>query len=107
MDALTQALKTDSLRDLEARRPGRRPVQRAVARLSRHVGQSDDSLANPIMSREAERRTGPGKIWPAATEHDRVQVDPILVDQAKFGQALRQVRAGNFDLSVALRLELT
>ena len=40
------------------------------------------------------------------TEHDRVQVDSILIDQAKFGQALRQARASNFDLPVAPGLQL-
>jgi hypothetical protein len=60
---------------------------RPVARLRRNVGQPDHILANPIMSHEAERRPGPGEIRLAATEHDRVQVDSILIDQAKFGQA--------------------
>ena len=36
------------------------------------------------------------------TKHHRVQVNPVLIDQAKFGKALRQVRTGNLDLSVAL-----
>jgi hypothetical protein len=40
------------------------------------------------------------------TKHDGVQVNSILVDQAKFGQALRQVRASNLDLPVALGLQL-
>jgi len=40
------------------------------------------------------------------TEHDGVQVDSILVDQAKLGEAVRQVRAGNFELPVALSLQL-
>src|SRR4029079_18978244 len=41
----------------------------------------------------------------AVTEHDRVQVDPILINQTKFGEALRQVWAGDFDLPVALGLQ--
>ena len=45
------------------------------------------------MSLEAERRPGPGEIWLAVTEHDGVQVDSILIDQAKCGQASCQVRA--------------
>jgi hypothetical protein len=73
---------------------------------SRNVDQPDHILADPIVSHEAERRPGPGEIGAALTEHDRVQVDPILVDQAKFGQASRQVRAGNFDLAVAPGLQL-
>jgi hypothetical protein len=39
------------------------------------------------------------------TQHDRVQVDSILIDQAKFGEAVRQVRASNFDLPVTLSLQ--
>src|SRR6187397_1804313 len=63
-------------------------------------------LANPIVSHKAERRPGSGEIWLAVTKHDGVQVDSILIDQAKFGEALRQVRASNFDLPVALGLQL-
>src|SRR5258705_2713664 len=58
------------------------------------------------MSHKAERRPGSGEIWLAMTKHDGVQGDSILIDQAKFGEALRQVRASNFDLPVALGLQL-
>ena len=58
------------------------------------------------MSDKAERRSGPGEIWLAVTKHDGVQVDSILIDQAKFGEAVRQVRASNFDLPVAPGLQL-
>ena len=58
------------------------------------------------MSHKAERRPGPGEIWLAVTKHDGMQVDSILIDQAKFGQAVRQVWAGNFDLPVALGFQL-
>src|SRR5688572_22184366 len=74
-------------------------------RLGRNVGQPDHILANPLMSHKAERRQGPGEIWLAVTEHDWVKVDSILIDQAKVGQASRQVRASNFDLPVALGLQ--
>ena len=83
-----------------------RSGQLVQAILSRNVGQPDHILANPIMSHKAERRPGPGEIWLAVTKHDGVQVDSILIDQAKFGQALRQLRASNFDLPVALGLQL-
>src|SRR6516164_1094193 len=79
---------------------------RRVARLSRNVSQPDHILANSIISHKAERRPGSGEIWLAVTEHDGVQVDSILIDQAKFSEALRQVRASNFDLPVALGLQL-
>ena len=58
------------------------------------------------MGHKAERRPGSGEIWLALTKYDGVQVDSILIDQAKFGEALRQVRASNFDLPVALGLQL-
>ena len=58
------------------------------------------------MSHEAKRRPGSGEIWFAVTNHDGVQVDSILIDQAKFSEAARQVRASNFDLPVALGLQL-
>src|SRR5262245_38064026 len=58
------------------------------------------------MSYKAEPRPGSGEIWLAVTKHDGMQVDSILIDQAKFGEALRQVRASNFDLPVALGLQL-
>src|SRR5215813_4296785 len=73
---------------------------RRVARLSRNVGQPDHILVNPIISHKAERRPGPCEIWLAVTKHDGVQVDSILIDQAEFGEASRQVRASNFDLPV-------
>jgi hypothetical protein len=79
---------------------------RRVARSSRNVGQPDHIIANPIMSDKAERRPGSGEIRLALTQHDGVQVDSILIDQAQFGEALRQVRPGNFDLPVALGLQL-
>src|SRR5262245_49758065 len=61
---------------------------RRVARLSRNVGQPDHILTNPVMSHQAERRPRSGEIWFAVTKDDWVQVDSILIDQAKFGEAL-------------------
>src|SRR5262249_44802804 len=58
------------------------------------------------MSHESERRPGPGEIWLAVTKHDGGQGDSILIDQAKFGEASRQVRASHFDLPVALGFQL-
>src|SRR5262245_60308763 len=58
------------------------------------------------MSHKSKRRPGAGEIWLAVTKHDGVQVDSILIDQAKFGDASRQARASNFDLPVALGLQL-
>ena len=58
------------------------------------------------MGHKAERRPGSGEIRLALTQHDGVQVDSILIDQAKLGEAVRQGRASNFDLPVALGLQL-
>src|SRR5258705_11040554 len=58
------------------------------------------------MSHKAERRPGSGQSRPAMTNDDGVQVDSILIDQAKFGEGLRQVLTSNFDLPVALGLQL-
>jgi hypothetical protein len=43
----------------------------------------------------------PGQCSPFATKHNGLQVDSILINQAKFGEALRQGRPSNFDLRVA------
>ena len=59
------------------------------------------------MGHQAERRPGAGEIRLAVAKHDGVQVDPILVDQAEFGEASRQGWAGNFDLAHALGFQLT
>ena len=79
---------------------------RRVARLSRNVYQPEHILANLIIRHKAERWPGSGEIWLAVTKHDGVQIDSILIDQAKFGEALRQGRTGNFDLPVSLGLQL-
>ena len=80
------------------RGPGRPGGGAAVARSGRNVGQPDHVLANPIAGHKAERRPGAGEEWLAVTKHDGVEVESILIDKAKVGQASRQVRAGNFDL---------
>src|SRR5687767_11271860 len=45
---------------------------------------------------------GSCEVWLAVTEHDGMQVDPILINQAEFGEALRQAWASNLDLPLAL-----
>ena len=62
--------------------------------LRRNVGQPDHILANPIVSNQAERRPRPGEIWLAVTKHDGVQVDSILIDQAKFSEAAEVASGG-------------
>src|SRR5690606_10241130 len=58
------------------------------------------------MSHQAKRRSGAGKVRIAVAEHDGVQVDTIFVDQAELGEGSRQVRPRDFDLPVALGLQL-
>lgn len=58
------------------------------------------------MRHQAEPRPGAGEIGVAVTQYDRVQVNPILVDQAKFSEAVRQDRASHFDLAIVLSLQL-
>src|SRR3990170_4654788 len=79
---------------------------RGVARLGRNVGQPDHILANPVIGHKAERRPGSGEIWFAVAKDDGVKVDSILIDEAELGETVRQVRASNFDLPVALGLQL-
>src|SRR5476649_2240906 len=63
-----------------------------------NVGQPDRVLANAIAGDKAERRPGAGEEWLAATKHDRVQVESILIDKAKVGQASRQVWSRDVNL---------
>ncbi|AHG47935.1 hypothetical protein RLEG12_23095 [Rhizobium leguminosarum bv. trifolii CB782] len=44
------------------------------------------------------RRARPREIGLPLPHRERVQVDPILVDHTKFGQALGELRSGDFDL---------
>src|SRR6266567_5125739 len=69
-----------------------------VARLSRNVRQPNHVLGNSIAGHQAERRPGAGEEWPATTEHDGVEVDSILVNKTKVGQASCQDWSGNFNL---------
>src|SRR5256885_2413762 len=71
-----------------------------VSRLSRNVRQSDHVLGNSIAGHQVEGRSGAGEEWPATTEHDGVEVDSILVNKTKVGQASCQGWSGNFNLPV-------
>src|SRR4029453_19597779 len=75
--------------------------------LDNNISQPDQILANAVIGHQAKRRPGSGEIGLAVTKHDGVQVDPIFIDQAKLGEALRQRRAGNLDLPAALGLQRT
>src|SRR5207249_6124807 len=77
------------------------------ARLSRNVRQPNHVLANVIGGNKAERWPRAGEERLAATKHDGVEVESILIDVTKVGQASRQVRSGNFDLPDEPRLQPT
>jgi hypothetical protein len=56
-----------------------------VARLGRNVRQPNRVLANGIGGNKAERRPRAGKEWLAATKHDGVEVESILINKTKVG----------------------
>src|SRR5581483_6795878 len=80
---------------------------RATRRLSGNVRQPDRVLANEIVAHKAERRPGAGEEGLAATQHEGTEVESILVNKTKVGQASRELRSGNFDLPNSLSLEPT
>jgi hypothetical protein len=75
---------------------------RAEDRFSRYVGQPDHVGVELVVGHEAERWPGACEVGRAVTEYDRMQVDPILIDQAELGEAPGQAGAGNLHLPVAL-----
>src|ERR1700728_1000424 len=77
------------------------------ARLSRHVCQPNHVLVNSIAGKKAERRSGAGEEWFAATKHDGAQVKSILINKTKVGQASCQVWSGNCNLPNEPRLQPT
>src|SRR5579872_3329442 len=74
-------------------------------RLSRNVRQPKHVLANEIAGHKAERRPGAGEEGRAATKHEGAEVQSVLVNQAKVGQALCQAWSGNRNLPGELRLQ--
>ena len=70
-----------------------------------NVRQPDRVLANSIAGHKPERRAGAGEERLAATKHDGMEVESILVDKIKLGQASRQLRAGNGNLAGQLILQ--
>ena len=54
-------------------------------RLGRDVRQSNRVLANAVGGNKAERRPRAGEEWLAATKHDGVEVESILIDKTKIG----------------------
>jgi len=56
-----------------------------TARSSRNVRQPNHVLANRIAGHKAERRPRGGEEWLAATKHDGVNVESILINKTKVG----------------------
>ena len=69
-----------------------------VARLSWNVRQPNHVLANWIAGHKAERRPGAGEEWRAVTENEGAEVESILINKTKVGQASRQVWSGDVNL---------
>src|ERR1700722_2090179 len=82
----------------------RRKSLRRVARLSRNVRQPDYIPANAIARHQAEPRPGAGEERLATSKHDGMDVESILINQAKVGQAPCQVWSGYVDLPFQLSL---
>jgi hypothetical protein len=73
-----------------------------VARLSRNVRQPDHVLANSFAGHKAQPRPRAGEEWLAMTKHDGMDVESILINQIKVGQAPCQVGSGYVDLPIQL-----
>lgn len=80
----TNSAQLGSLRPESGPDPSAQSVGRA-ARLSRNVRQPNRVLANGIGGNKAERWPWAGKEWLAATKHDGVEVESILIDKTKIG----------------------
>src|SRR6516162_11133132 len=78
-----------------------------VARLSGNVRQPNHALANEIAGHKAERRRRAGEEWLAATKHDGTEVESILINKTKVGQAACQVWSGYVNLSNELSFQPT
>lgn len=56
------------------------------------------------MRNQPQGRAASREIGRPVTQHDRMQVDAIFVEQAQRREACRQLRAGNFNVAPALCL---
>src|SRR5215831_5481481 len=73
-----------------------------LASLSRNVRQP-----NWVAAHKAEWRPGAGEEGLASTQHDGVEIEAILINKTKVGQASRQVWSADCNLPNALSLQLT
>jgi hypothetical protein len=74
------------------------------ARLGRDERQPDRVLANGIGCDKAERRPGAGEVRLAAAKHERAEVEVIFVDKTEVGEAPREIRPGDVDVALDIRL---
>src|SRR5690348_3960134 len=72
---------------------------------SGNVRQPDHVRDDQIARDKAEPRPGTREKWLAVTQHDGMDIEPILVNEAEVAQASRQLRPGNFDLAGELGLQ--
>src|SRR5262249_47104307 len=71
------------------------------------VRQPNCVLTNWIAGHKAERRPGAGEEGLATAQHDGVEVEAILINKTKVGQASRQVWSADCNLPNVLSLQLT
>src|SRR5262245_51264177 len=84
----------------------RSPVGR-LASLSRNVRQPNCVLANWIVAHKAEWRPGTGEEGLTAAQHDGAEVEAILINKTKVGQASRKVWSADCNLPNVLSLQPT
>lgn len=82
-----------------------RPAGKRVTQSSRSVDQPDHVRDDYIAGHEAKARPSTREERLAVAKYDGVNVEPILIDQAKIGQAVRQAGSGDFDLPGVLGLQ--
>jgi len=88
---------------MQIRRSGR--LARSASRSGRDVRQPNRVLSDGIGGNKAERRSRTGEERLAATKHDGAEVESILINKTKLGQASRQVRSANSNLTCELVLQ--
>src|SRR5262245_65685550 len=64
-----------------------------------NVGQPDRVLADQVAGHKPERRPRAREEWLAVTKHDGAEVESILINKTKLGQASRQVWSANSNLA--------
>src|SRR5438874_11261606 len=71
----------------------------------RDTGQPNRVLANAIAGNNTKRWPGACKVRLAAAEHERAEVETILVNETEIGEARRQEGTRNVDLALDVLLQ--